>query len=348
LLEAAGQQPATVLRGEQSNTSIRFGDAIIVKLVRRLQPAPNPEEEILRGLTGAGFSAVPAFVGGGSWTDDDGTEYPLLLAQAVVPNAGDGWSWTLHCLNDLVTVPGSDADDGFAPERLLGQRTAEMHIALSQVPGGDFAPALPERAAIEADQRRSHEAAIQAIELLRERAGALSAGVRTDLPRINEALQQAAARSDGFAAEADVPRIRVHGDYHLGQTLRTADGDWAIIDFEGEPARPVSERRLKTSALKDVAGMLRSFAYARGAAERSLPDPIDPSARSDDYRIGSRARAKPSCVAIGRPSGRPRFHSYRKTKPASSRLWQPGRSTRRSTRSPTRPAIAPTGSRFRC
>ena len=106
LLEAAGQQPATVLRGEQSNTSIRYGDAIIAKLVRRLQPAPNPEEEILRGLTGAGSGAVPAFVGGGSWTDDDGTAYPLLLAQAMVPNVGDGWNWTLRRLNDLVTAAG--------------------------------------------------------------------------------------------------------------------------------------------------------------------------------------------------------------------------------------------------
>jgi trehalose synthase-fused probable maltokinase len=290
LLEAARQQPATVLRGEQSNTSIRYGGAVIVKLVRRLQPAPNPEEEILRGLTGTGFSGVPAYVGAGTWIDDDGTAYPLLLAQAIVPNVGDGWSWTLRRLSDLVAAHREEADDAFAPERLLGQRTAELHVALGQVTGANFAPDLPESDEVERAQRRLHDAALQAIALLRERAGTLTADLRADVPRIEAGLREAATRGEGFAAEADAPRIRVHGDYHLGQTLRTADGDWAIIDFEGEPARPVSERRQKTSALKDVAGMLRSFAYARGAAARSLANPRDQTAqrRLREWEQGAR------------------------------------------------------------
>ncbi|MGH8574332.1 MAG: hypothetical protein ACREX8_17410, partial [Gammaproteobacteria bacterium] len=98
----------------------------------------------------------------------------------------------------------------------------------------------------------------------------LPQSLRANVPAMIAGLRKIAGRAEGFHDEATTQRIRVHGDLHLGQTLRTPDSDWKIIDFEGEPARPVEERRQKTSALKDVAGMLRSFAYARGAAERAI------------------------------------------------------------------------------
>jgi maltose alpha-D-glucosyltransferase/alpha-amylase len=116
---------------------------------------------------------------------------------------------------------------------------------------------------------RTRGAVAAVLTLLQERGDGLPDAVRRRLPAITAGLPDIAARADGYQVEEGMPRIRVHGDYHLGQALRTRDDDWVIIDFEGEPARPVSERRQKASPLKDVAGMLRSFGYARGVAERA-------------------------------------------------------------------------------
>lgn len=267
-LAAAIQHPATVMSAEQSNTSLRFGDAAMVKLVRRLQPGPSPDEELLRALRGVGFDSVPPYLGGGIWRAAAGESYPIALAQAFVPNVGDGWSWMLRRLRDLPTEtflvelgPGS-------PEALLGRRTGEMHLALSRISEPAFAPELVSGESIEADVGRVRESVDRTILLLREAGPEIPSPLRAALPSICAELTRASARAEGFRWEGETNRIRVHGDYHLGQTLRTPDEDWVIIDFEGEPARPVEERRRKSSALKDVAGMLRSFAYARGAAAR--------------------------------------------------------------------------------
>jgi maltose alpha-D-glucosyltransferase/alpha-amylase len=289
-LAAAHGIPATISSAEQSNTSLRFGDVVIAKLFRRLQPGPNPDEEILRALGSVGFVHVPQFLGAASWRAEDAVAYPIALLQAFAPNLGDGWSWMGEQLARVAAGDIEAAEDGLAAERLLGRRTGEMHIALSQVRDADFAPIAAEEADIEVDAIRVREGIERAATLLGERQEYLPESLRASLPRIIEALRRSVPLAEGFRGEAGTWRIRVHGDFHLGQTLRTPEGDWAIIDFEGEPARPVAERRRKTSALKDVAGMLRSFSYARGEAERaaSARDVSGAPRRLEDWEAGAR------------------------------------------------------------
>jgi trehalose synthase-fused probable maltokinase len=274
-LRRAAAHPAQVLRGEQSNTSLRFGDALIVKLFRRLQPGVNPDEEALRVLSTQGFAHAPAFVGSLAWIGPDGVPYPLALATSFVSHQSDGWTWLLARLNGIAAGEALDTE----PERLLGQRTAEMHLALAAADDEAFRPEPASALDIEQNQQRTRAALQETAEIIRERADTLPPEVRDALPATYAALAHAEADVAGYEAELGLPRIRTHGDYHLGQTLRT-DDDWVILDFEGEPARPVAERRLRASALKDVAGMLRSFAYARGATALVLPAGSDEAARA--------------------------------------------------------------------
>lgn len=266
-LGRAAAYQAQVLRGEQSNTSLRFGDAIIVKLFRRLQPRINPDEEALRVLSAQGFAHAPAFVGSLAWLSPEGVPVPLALATSFVPHQRDGWSWLLARLEHA--TPGSKIDVG--PERLLGQRTAEMHLALAASGDEAFTPMEATLADVAQSQARTRAAIHLAEDIIRDRADTLPSAVQRALPAIFAALQRTEADLAGYDAELGLPRIRPHGDFHLGQTLWTGD-DWVILDFEGEPARPVEERRQRTSVLKDVAGMLRSFAYARGAASLAGPE----------------------------------------------------------------------------
>lgn len=274
-LEQAAAHPAQVLRGEQSNTSIRFGDALIVKLFRRLQPGVNPDEEALRVLSEQGYAHAPAFVASLAWLGPDGVPFSLALATSFVAHESDGWTWLLSRLAGIAA--GDEID--LEPERLLGQRTAEMHLALATAGEEAFIPESSSSADTGQNQRRTRAALQQTADIIRERANTLPPEMQDQLPAIFAALQRAEADLIGYDAELGLPRIRTHGDYHLGQTLRT-DDDWVILDFEGEPARPVAERRQRASALKDVAGMLRSFAYARGAATLSLPDSSVPEAEA--------------------------------------------------------------------
>jgi maltose alpha-D-glucosyltransferase/alpha-amylase len=285
-LERAAQYPAQVLRGEQSNTSLRFGDVLIVKLFRRLQPGMNPDEEALRILSAQSFAHAPAFVGSLAWIGPNGVMYPLALATSFVPHESDGWSWLLSRLEQVASGGHLDVE----PERLLGQRTAEMHLALANADDETFTPESSTPDDIARDQARTRSGLHHAAEIIRENAANLPPAIRGALPEILASLQQAEADVAGYEAELGLPRIRAHGDYHLGQTLRTAN-DWVILDFEGEPARPVEERRERASALKDVAGMLRSFAYARGAAALALPQQEQRTAESRLREWESAARA---------------------------------------------------------
>ena len=238
---------------EQSNTSIVFDEEVILKVFRRLEAGINPELELLRFLTERGFDNVAQL---GGWYAYAGAPMDATLGvlQHYVRNAQDGWELTLDELEE-------------APERVLprlrrlGQVTGRMHSVLGSE-GGDptFCPEEPSQEAL-AILTATVEEEIQRIFLeLPEEQPALEP-IRGRGEEVRERLSQL-SHVTSFGKV-----IRTHGDYHLGQTLWSGE-DWVILDFEGEPARPLPERRRKRSPLRDVAGMLRSFAYVVSAAEQ--------------------------------------------------------------------------------
>lgn len=278
-IAASRNSPMIAVRAEQSNSSLRFGDLLVVKLFRRLQPGLNPDEEVLRALASVRFERVPSYVGSVSWRWRDGATYAVALAQGFVVNTGDGWAWMLQRLAGVAAGDLDPETDLFTAERLLGRRTGELHVALAAIREPEFTPEATDRSTIDAESRRTLAAIEETILLLREGKRHLPEHLTTRLPDAIAGLRALAERAVGYRDELNTLRIRVHGDYHLGQTLRTPGEDWVIIDFEGEPARPLEARRQRASVLKDVAGMLRSFAYARGAAERAADASPDRAAR---------------------------------------------------------------------
>jgi predicted trehalose synthase len=233
--------PAHRLAGEQSNTSVVFGDTLIMKHFRRLTEGVNPDLEIARFLTEqTTFRGTPRLAGAIEY--DDGAPVTLAVVHELVPGARDGWQWMLERL-----AAGDAALDAL---RRLGARTAELHAALA-TPTAD--PAFGTEPIAPAD------------------VAAWSAGVQRQVAAARTAagrpLPDVADVAGAFGALVGRAKIRHHGDFHLGQTLALDGGrDFMIIDFEGEPLRPLPERRRKHTPLRDVAGMLRSFGYAAASA----------------------------------------------------------------------------------
>ena len=282
--------PSLILRAEQSNTSAAFRGEWFMKLYRRLDEGLNPEVEITRFLTErAGFPGVPPFAGAIAYCGPAGDERMICMMQTMVQNQGDAWSLSLdvvaqyleRVLIEKPPLPSGtpppltdiDAVQEFPPEfihalgtaypdrvRQLGQRTAEMHLALAS---DRIDPAFKPEAFSALYQRSVYQSMRNGLRrtfqiLARHQRTAKDPGIEAMLGREREILARMARVMGRRIA---VEKIRIHGDYHLGQVLDTGR-DFVIIDFEGEPARPISERRLKRSALRDVAGMLRSFHYA--------------------------------------------------------------------------------------
>ncbi|MFJ2009083.1 maltokinase [Streptomyces globisporus] len=232
----AGLTPR-MLDAEQSNSSLVYGDAFILKIFRRVFPGTNPDLELPLALTGEGCERVPAPI---AWFEAPGAE-PLTLGvlQPFLQGARDGWQLALAAL-----AAGRD----FLPEaRALGRATAEVHTAL--------AAALPSPALRGTQTRQLVARMTQRLEAAAQAVPALVPYV-PGLRAAFDAVTDLGVRGSGWAQQ------RVHGDLHLGQTLRSADGFWSLIDFEGEPARPLPERRMPAPPVRDVAGMLRSFDYA--------------------------------------------------------------------------------------
>jgi trehalose synthase-fused probable maltokinase len=256
--EEAAPLPERRLEVEQSNTSVRLGDRLILKVYRLLEPGINPEVEVSAFLTDAGFRWTPRLAGRGTWQAAGEEPATAVMLQELVPSRGDGWSWMLRSL----ASPPQGPLEALAGAAQIGGMTAEMHAALASRPGDRGFPAEP------APAERLREWRIGAE---RQLDGALLALSGDDRARLEAVAPRIRARLDAIGEARDAVQCRIHGDYHLGQLLRTAAG-FMVIDFEGEPARPLAERRLPASPLRDVAGMLRSFDYAVRTAERDGPD----------------------------------------------------------------------------
>ena len=253
---------------EQSNTSLRIGNGYILKLIRRLQPGEHPQLEIGRFLARVGFRFAPPLLGSLTYRGADGGTYAIVALEGWVDNAGDGWRYVFDALERRAI--SSLAGEMFR----LGAITAAFHVALASDRTSEaFAPEPVSahdvrrwRGAVESDAARLLEIIDHDHPSWPAEAAALG---RTLLER----REQVAARLHGLdltGGLAALRKIRVHGDFHLGQTLKTADG-FVLIDFEGEPARPLAERRQKHCALKDVAGLLRSLDYAEATVIRRAP-----------------------------------------------------------------------------
>ena len=235
--------PGRVLGVEQSNTSVAFGDEVMLKLFRRLAPGTNPDLELHRALREVDSKEVARLRGAIEGTLG-GEPAVFALLQEFAPNSADGWSMALISIRDLFAEADLRADEvggDFAGEAFrLGQTVAVLHGELASVLGtGTVSP--------RSLAQRMHEQLDRALPVVPE-LEELAAPLRS-------AFDQAGELPD------PVPTQRIHGDLHLGQSLRTPTG-WLLIDFEGEPARPLAERRQPGPALRDVAGMLRSFDYA--------------------------------------------------------------------------------------
>jgi maltose alpha-D-glucosyltransferase/alpha-amylase len=260
---------------QSSNTTLRVGDALFLKIYRKLQPGINPELEIGRYLTEiAHFHNIVPVIGAAEYTDGESASYTMALLQAFVTNQGDGWTYTLEYLARFLEdrrsgVPMLDDAHGLylSQVRTLAIRTAELHRALA-TPTDDpaFAPEPIAAQDVAAWGAATRAAADATLTLLSERLSQLPSAVAVDAQALltrRAALLQRIERCSSAAPQG--LKTRRHGDYHLGQVLLKRN-DFIIVDFEGEPGRSLAERRAKHSPLTDVAGMLRSFAYARYAA----------------------------------------------------------------------------------
>jgi maltokinase len=272
---------------EQSNTSVVFDDAIVLKVYRRLEAGVNPELELLRFLTHRDFEGIPALHGWAAYIGHP-LEATLAIVQEFVPSEGDGWDVALDLLEH-------EPEAFIARARPLGELTARMHTVLaSDATDPAFAPESPSTEAL----------------------ALLTASVDDEIEQVFLQLPEDRPELDPIRGRGEEVRdrlrllshagsvglvIRHHGDYHLGQVLWTGES-WVVLDFEGEPARPLPERRRKRSPLRDVAGMLRSFAYAASAVEitKGVQPPDDWEQRCrEEFMSGYVAEVEPTLIPSG-------------------------------------------------
>jgi trehalose synthase-fused probable maltokinase len=317
----AGLAPKPV-GAEQSNTSIIYGNRLILKFFRRIQEGINPDLEIGQFLTEkTALKSVPPLAGTLEYQGRDGKPMAQGMLQKFVPNQGDAWGFTLKSLanyydevrkvaaasgtpanvstaeSKIERVPDcakSAVETYLAAAELLGQRTAEMHLALaSDANDAAFAPEPFTMDSQQALEQSVNRLLVRVFSLLRDKTKYLPSEWLDKAAKLAERESEIAARFNTALREPiRAMRTRIHGDYHLGQVLRT-ESDFVIIDFEGEPARSIEERRVKRSPLQDVAGMLRSFHYAAFAPLLGE----DRVAGDDVARMGVWAEAWNSWVA---------------------------------------------------
>jgi maltokinase len=257
-----------VLTGEQSNTSLVFGESAIFKVFRRVTPGPNPDLEVASALAELGSSHIAEPFG---WVETriDGATTVLAILSRYLRAASDGWSLAATSVRDLYAseegIRAAEAGGDFAPEaERLGAATAQVHRDLADAFG---------RSELEPE-------AIRELAEQMYRRWDLAVATVPELGRYGDKVGD--AYSDLAKLIEPVPAQRVHGDYHLGQVIRTQTG-WVVLDFEGEPASPLAQRRARSSPLRDVAGMLRSFDYAARHQLVTHPEAASLAPRAADW-----------------------------------------------------------------
>jgi maltokinase len=280
---------ARPVTAEQSNTSIVFDEELILKVFRRIEAGINPELELLRFLTERGFANIAQLAG---WYSYAGApmDATLGILQRFVAGGADGWQLALD------TMPKGEGSGAFLRSlRRLGEVTGEMHTLLGSDPSDpNFGPEQP---------------SAESLGMLTATIDDEIESIFLELPDTNDEVQAIRGRGEEVRDRlrlwthlGSMGRvIRHHGDFHLGQTL-WADDDWVLLDFEGEPARSLPERRRKRSPLRDVAGMLRSFAYAASATAllRGVEPPADWESRArTEFLDGYRSTIDQSLVPNG-------------------------------------------------
>src|SRR5882672_3988794 len=280
-----------LLTGEQSNSSVIYGERLILKFFRRIEAVENPDLEIGRFLSEkAGYSHIARIDGWLEYQLGEGQAATQAILQEFVPNQGDAWRYALRTLTAFYEKVGGTTEPEvstsqepaeFADESiakllaeiaLLGKRTAELHLALTSDSNN---PAFAPESFTDEFQKKLEmsfaDLSSGTLRLLRERIATVPVEHRELAAEIASRGQDIAGIfRAALGAPIEAVRARIHGDYHLGQVLYT-ESDFVIIDFEGEPARPLAERRVKQSPLQDVAGMLRSFHYAAFAPLLARP-----------------------------------------------------------------------------
>jgi trehalose synthase-fused probable maltokinase len=254
-----------VLRGEQSNSSVIFGDELILKVLRRLESGEHPDIELTRGLTEAGFAHIPPQIGS-LVLSDAGWPTALAVLSRFVAGARDGWELTVAATTAIAAgqEPDPDVLKDLEP---LGTAVGRLHRVLGQ----EFPSSAAGPAELSTWSHAMRTQLERVLEQARERApdavGALDA-VENDLWVVIDRLQ-------GMPLSEVGPMTRIHGDLHLGQTLLHPERGWQLLDFEGEPAKPLDERRRPSSPVRDVTGMLRSFDYAAAAGSAAAGHSVD-------------------------------------------------------------------------
>ena len=310
------------LSAEQSNSSLIADEQIVIKIIRKVLAGRHPEAEMTGYLTARGFANIAPLMGEVIRYDEQDIPHTIMIAQGFVRNQGDAWSWTLDYAKRVSADIAASDDPGVVEDALngylslahaIGQRLAEMHTILAQDTD------LPEFRPEEADLAVTDAWADGVVEQIHAAVEAL--GRVNDFPD-NEAAEQArlfidhakqlclAARERAHLAAGKALQTRVHGDFHLGQVLVTP-GDATLIDFEGEPAKSMEQRRAKSSPMRDVAGMLRSFDYAAATTSASRVPGSEQAAERQNQLVEKFRRA----------AGLAFLHSYRKVLHEAPRPW---------------------------
>ncbi|MBY4590247.1 MULTISPECIES: maltose alpha-D-glucosyltransferase [Rhizobium] len=270
--------PVHWLSAEQSNSSLIVGDLAMIKLIRHIFPGIHPEVEMTRYLTRAGYDHTAPLLGEVAHTDSSGRRSTLIIVQGAIRNQGDAWNWMLNnlrrgadelVLNDPAVQPG---DDVFQPlisfVAMVGMRLGELHVVLAGETADEaFSPVIAGDSEVEAMKKAVAGEVAYAMSKLAEREEnadpAIDLLAAPLLKRRSELVELAATLAE---STRHTLMTRTHGDFHLGQIL-VSEGDAVIIDFEGEPAKNLAERRAKTNPLRDVAGLLRSLSYLVATAQ---------------------------------------------------------------------------------